>query len=460
MRLKACCSSGLGEMIGRAGGIGNPGFPVAVSDSFFSKNGVAKNDANSRLSRRICRHGFFQPHFSPHQQFKLKPNVMSDTRPGSASGPDFRPEELPPVTPPSAGFIVQLFVIPALIVMAVVAVWALFGKLADSGSDWQQLVAELGGGNEHRRWRAAQELAQLLHNERIAPPADRAPLASNPQVALALSELLKETLASPSTSPETIMQQEFLARALGGLEADDTTLPILAQTLSSDRAPDVRKSGLMAITAISGRHFDKAMGYDPELAANAPPAPRNPLETATISNSEVLQQIRVAAQDQDAIVRHIAAYALGNISGPESISQLKVMLGDSDRQARANAAMGLARNGDAAALPVLLELLQSLTMPAADPPAASTNADQASSTEAANRRAELPVLARNCLRAVRDLWTKLTPEEQQRTTAAVQSIADTDSLMADIRVQARNLLEAVTAASASANAPAERNSAP
>ena len=71
-----------------------------------------------------------------------------------------RPEELPPVTPPSAGFIVQLFLIPALIVMAVVAVWALFGKLADSGSAWAPLVADLGSGNEHRQWRAAQELAQ------------------------------------------------------------------------------------------------------------------------------------------------------------------------------------------------------------------------------------------------------------------------------------------------------------
>ena len=95
---------------------------------------------------------------------------MSRPAPTPAPGASHRPEDLPPVTPPSAGFIVQLFVIPALIVMGVVSVWALFGKLADSGSDWQQLVAELGGGNEHRRWRAAQELAQVLNNERIAPP--------------------------------------------------------------------------------------------------------------------------------------------------------------------------------------------------------------------------------------------------------------------------------------------------
>ena len=44
---------------------------------------------------------------------------------------------LPPVEPPSAGFIVQLFVVPALIVLAVVGVWALFGKIASSDEDWR-----------------------------------------------------------------------------------------------------------------------------------------------------------------------------------------------------------------------------------------------------------------------------------------------------------------------------------
>ena len=79
----------------------------------------------------------------------------------SNASPEFRPEELPPVTPPSAGFIVQLFLIPALIVMAVVAVWALFGKLADSDNDWKQLATELSSSNEHRRWRAALGLGAI-----------------------------------------------------------------------------------------------------------------------------------------------------------------------------------------------------------------------------------------------------------------------------------------------------------
>jgi len=45
------------------------------------------------------------------------------------------PENLPPVEPPSAGFIIQLFVVPGLIVLAIVGVYLLFGKLATVGQD-------------------------------------------------------------------------------------------------------------------------------------------------------------------------------------------------------------------------------------------------------------------------------------------------------------------------------------
>jgi len=374
------------------------------------------------------------------------------TPPGSVQGQRSGADELPPVTPPSAGFIVQLFVIPALIVLGVVSVWALFGKLADSGSDWQQLVAELGGGNEHRRWRAAQELAQLLHNERLAPPSETEPLSVNPAVARALSELLKESLASASTTPETIMQQEFLARALGGLEADELTLPVLSECLAPERSPDVRKSGLMAVAVISGRHFDKAMGFQPESDNDEPPAPRKPLDQPTINSPEVLRLLRVAAQDEEAVVRHIAAYALANVSGPDALRQLRSMLGDSNRQARANAALGLARNGDTAAIPVILEMLAGLTQPQppqTDSPAPGSAAETEALLAAANLKAEQPALARNCLRAARDLWTQVTADQQSEIKAAVQKLAESELLMADVRVQARNFLSVIQSPAAS-----------
>ena len=71
------------------------------------------------------------------------------------------PVDLPPVEPPSAGFIIQLFVVPGLIVLAVVGIWAMFGQLAAGEQDWTKLVAELSNNNEHRRWRGAHGLAQM-----------------------------------------------------------------------------------------------------------------------------------------------------------------------------------------------------------------------------------------------------------------------------------------------------------
>ena len=51
--------------------------------------------------------------------------------------------DLPPVEPPSARFIVQLFVVPGLIVAVIVGAWLLFGKLASAEQDWQKLVQDL-----------------------------------------------------------------------------------------------------------------------------------------------------------------------------------------------------------------------------------------------------------------------------------------------------------------------------
>ena len=64
--------------------------------------------------------------------------------------------DLPPVEPPSAKFIVQLFVVPGLIVAAIVGAWLLFGKLASAEQDWQALLADMKSSNEHRRGRGAQ----------------------------------------------------------------------------------------------------------------------------------------------------------------------------------------------------------------------------------------------------------------------------------------------------------------
>src|SRR3954467_4164193 len=69
----------------------------------------------------------------------------------------------PPVEAPSAGFIVQLFVIPAVVVAVVVVVWLLFGKIAGGERDAMEYVRLLRSPSAN--WRAAFELASLIQND-------------------------------------------------------------------------------------------------------------------------------------------------------------------------------------------------------------------------------------------------------------------------------------------------------
>jgi hypothetical protein len=96
-----------------------------------------------------------------------------------------QPAGLPPVKPPSARFIVQLFLIPALIVGALVLVFV-FGGLAWVGaSSPDAFIAKLKNPNPDIRWRAAHELGQVL----LRPESIE--LAANPEFALAIAEQLQ-----------------------------------------------------------------------------------------------------------------------------------------------------------------------------------------------------------------------------------------------------------------------------
>ena len=373
----------------------------------------------------------------------LPPNLES------AASAGFCPEELPPVTPPSAGFIVQLFLIPALIVMAVVAVWALFGKLADSDNDWKQLATELSSSNEHRRWRAALGLAQLLQNEQIYPSQDQEPLAKNPLVVDSLTKLLSESLASTTNTDEDIRHQEFLARTLAALDADEKTLPILAEGMKDSRNIEVRKSSLMSIAAIAGRHFDDATGYSAAVAAgSAAPsmsARRLPLTAPTISDSNVLEQLRRSAQDSDPVVRHLAGYALGNVSGPDSLVQLRVMLTDGNRLAQANAAIGLARNGSVDGVPTMIQLLTTSLTPFEYQPDLTTKdeaAPDAVQQAEARHQIEEAQVVRNCLRAVENLWPQIDVGNRASLADIIRQVEQTFPA-SDARHQAGELLKKI-----------------
>ena len=80
--------------------------------------------------------------------------------------------DLPPVKAPSAGFVVQLFVIPAVVVAVVILVWLLFGKLAGGERDPAEYVRRFRPASGD--WRSAFELASLIQND-VKLASNRAP---------------------------------------------------------------------------------------------------------------------------------------------------------------------------------------------------------------------------------------------------------------------------------------------
>src|SRR5262245_59247965 len=115
--------------------------------------------------------------------------------------------DLPPVETPSAGFIVQLFLIPAVVVAVVIVVWLLFGKLAGGERDAQEYVRMLRSSDAN--WRAAFELASLIQND--------ARLASDAVLLGELSDLLAHNLDTQENPKLT----QYVALTIGAFRTLD-----------------------------------------------------------------------------------------------------------------------------------------------------------------------------------------------------------------------------------------------
>lgn len=236
--------------------------------------------------------------------------------------------DLPPVEAPTAGFIIQLFVIPALIVGVVVVVWLLFGKLAGGERDAKSYVEKLKGDSAD--WRAAYELANLIQND--------ANLAQDGELLGELTALLDQEL-STEANPKF---DQFLALTLGGFKTLDAKpvggkpvdpLATLAAALDPKHAPTIR----IAAAASLAKHGARLDGkLESDVAVNA---------------------LAKASDASEPEVRQITAYALGFFDGDAAITALRGRLTDEDRFARYNAAIALGRKGDPNAVAVFREIL-------------------------------------------------------------------------------------------------------
>jgi hypothetical protein len=141
---------------------------------------------------------------------------------------------LPPVAPPTAGFLVRLFLVPAVIVAVGVGAAFLFhlsfGWLLGSPSTPEQFLAKLDDSNPEVRWRAAADLSPvLLRDNRFASDADFAQeLVKRLQKAREETKAAEAELAKrfPPLSPEEIdkLGDEAWLKREKELERENTKL--------------------------------------------------------------------------------------------------------------------------------------------------------------------------------------------------------------------------------------------
>lgn len=250
-------------------------------------------------------------------------------------------DALPPVEPPSAGFIVQLFVVPAVIVSLIVAVWLMFNWLAHmSEEDATGYIQALKRDNT-ARWQTAVNLANALQQENH-------PLKTDEGFARDLAALLEAEVAASAEhgEMEDIRLRVFLCRALGEIDVPAAREALLktASTSEGDDDAGVREAAVQAIAVQAAN-----------VGASAD-------ATASENEHELLAALLTLSQDPEPAVRSAAAYALGVVGEPQALDRLREMLADGTPNARYNAATGLARTGDAAAVPLLAEMLDPETV--------------------------------------------------------------------------------------------------
>jgi hypothetical protein len=269
-----------------------------------------------------------------------------------------RPYEssLPPVEAPTGAFIMQLFLIPLAIVSIVVLLWLSFSWLAQAGrDDPKKLVAEISRGTDVS-WQSAYTLAEILRS----PDPRYDALRRDDKVAAELIALVEADIKHPLVGGnnqgdrQRIERRMFLCRALGAFTIPDAA-PLLARLANEERDPmevEVRLAALEGLATLARNVGPEELRKDEKVVQAVLEASRSVETNAVPQAADKESAYRPRAE-----VRAVAAFTLGVIGGDDAKKRLTIMLSDGYAAARYNAATGLCRQGDEAAVRVIKEML-------------------------------------------------------------------------------------------------------
>lgn len=237
--------------------------------------------------------------------------------PGTETDPP-NPADEPAEPRQSTPFLVlQFFIFPMAIVAVCVAVFVIFGLIAGESHGAREYLGEVRSGGANRRWQAAFELSKVLQ-------AGKDPALKDPRFAVELCQLFAD---SANDDPRV---RRYLALAMGRLGDRRAVAPLREAVADEGQAgrPADADTQIYAIWALG-----------------------------SIGDPAALPDLERLAASPDAGLRKASVHALGAFPGDEPKRALEAALADAVEDVRWNAAIALARRGDPAATPVLLDLL-------------------------------------------------------------------------------------------------------
>ena len=245
---------------------------------------------------------------------------------------------LPEIRPPNAGFILQLFLIPMMIVSVIICVWLLFNFIS-RGETPTELVRGLQKMN-NASWQKAYTLSSLLR----APASE---LKNDKELAQELIAVLETKLTEETADANQVKLRIFVCKCLGEFEIDSGLSALLNAAQQTNNANDL----VIALTAVESVAVLMSNLDESVLSENYDRIVETLL---AVSNEQAENPDHALRVNQ---LRSAAGFALGVAGGDKAIQRLVSMLDDAYPNARFNAAIGLARYGKLESTAVLLEML-------------------------------------------------------------------------------------------------------
>ena len=319
------------------------------------------------------------------------------------------PEALPDVQPPQAGFLVQLFLIPMVIVTAIICVWLLFNVISQSESP-TELVRGLRK-MDSSSWQKAYTLSNLLRTPNSKE------LKTDPELAAELIAILEARLDLETADQNQVKLRVFVCRCLGEFEIADgmDVLIDVSQRTESEFEIEIGRTAVESLAVLIQNLGAESLRDNRKLIDAL-------IATSNIQAANSDLQLKV---DQ---LRSTIGFALGVLGGEEATERLRGMLADSFPNARFNAATGLARHGDLACKQILLEMLN------------ATSTGVVSGELEQNHAFKRSVVAAAALDAVAALSRHHDADALAELVAAVEKVSESEDFGNHSKVMAKELI--------------------